>query len=465
MYEQYYGLKSAPFALSPDHRLFFNSEAHQRALAHLRYGLHQGEGFIVITGEVGCGKTTLVQHLLAQLDTQHYLPAHVVSTNLDHEQLLRMIAVSFGIDDDGLSKASMIHGLEFFAREAARHGRRCLIFIDEAQNLTRQSLEEMRMLSNLMVDGQPAFQSFLLGQPQLRQILADPELDQLRQRVIASYHLGPLQMKDSALYILHRLKQVGWTGNPDFTKNALAKIHVLTGGVPRKINTLSNRLMLRGYLDELSVFDEALVAEVAAEMTEEIGEVVDNTATFQNISSPDGHDLAGGEDIVLEEFKFPEATLKSFNDKEAAQKPEAKPGLSMVHPEPHPQNGTAEAELSAAPEADGSAADSEAPVTFEIAPLRVLNGQAAAEDVDQARFEAEHPAPAEVPDPPARNTPGAEPDGVVNLQDVAPRTAFAAPGAGAPGEGAGDAEKPAPRVRSITGDQRDEDPAAKTARE
>lgn len=270
MFESYFRLSAPPFGLTPDHRFFFESSVHKPALANLSYGLHQGEGFIVVTGEVGCGKTTLINHLLSQIDQTKFVVAHIVSTNLSHDELVGMIAVAFGIDDEGLSKPSLLRALELFSSEAARLGRRCIIFVDEAQNLGLRALEELRMLSNMMVGGRPAYQAFLLGQPQLKRTLARPELDQFRQRIMASYHLRALDAEETEEYIRHRLACVGWTGDPDVTPEAFGTVHARTGGVPRLVNTLMSRVLLTLYLEKRHVLDAETVNTVAAEYVSEM---------------------------------------------------------------------------------------------------------------------------------------------------------------------------------------------------
>lgn len=275
MYESFFKLNDQPFRLSPDHRFFFRSSAHNRALAHLKFGLDQKEGFILVTGEVGSGKTTIVDHLLAELNPRHFVTANIVTSNLDQENMIRMIASSFGLTQEGLNRTSVFRNIERFIADSARQGRRCLLFVDEAQNLSITALEELRMLSNLQVNGQPALQSFLLGQPQFRQTLARKDLAQLRQRVIASYHLGPLGVEETGAYIRHRLEVVGWNNDPIFDDQALEVIFQITEGIPRQINTLCNRLMLNAYLEEKHTITAADVQKVSTEIAEELGQVVD----------------------------------------------------------------------------------------------------------------------------------------------------------------------------------------------
>lgn len=275
MYTSFYKLRAEPFLLTPDERFYFESSVHSQAMAHLTYGLKRGEGFIVITGDVGAGKTTLVKRLIATIDPSKIVAAHVVTTALSGHDLLRMVAAAFGLKDLPTDKSGILLKLQEFFDATHREGRRALLIVDEAQNLSEGALEELRMLSNFQVQNSaPPFQSFLVGQPQFRRIIAHPDLEQLRQRVIASYHLGPLNSLESGNYVLHRLKQVGWTGDPSFPMSTIDAIHQHTGGIPRRINTLGNRLLILGYLDELHAFSAEDVNRVAADLANE-NEAVD----------------------------------------------------------------------------------------------------------------------------------------------------------------------------------------------
>ncbi|HEX4634922.1 MAG TPA: XrtA/PEP-CTERM system-associated ATPase [Rhizomicrobium sp.] len=275
MYTSFYKLRAEPFLLTPDERFYFESSVHSQAMAHLTYGLKRGEGFIVITGDVGAGKTTLVKRLIATIDPSKIVAAHVVTTMLSGHDLLRMVAAAFGLKDLPPDKSGILLKLQEFFDATHREGRRALLIVDEAQNLSESALEELRMLSNFQAqNAAPPFQSFLVGQPQFRRIIAHPDLEQLRQRVIASYHLGPMNSLESGNYVLHRLKQVGWTGDPSFPMSTIDAIHQHTGGIPRRINTLGNRLLILGYLDELHAFSADDVNRVAADLANE-NEAVD----------------------------------------------------------------------------------------------------------------------------------------------------------------------------------------------
>jgi putative secretion ATPase (PEP-CTERM system associated) len=271
MYESFYGLTGKAFQLNPDPEFFFASRGHARAYAYLQYGLHQSEGFIVVTGEVGAGKTTLVRSLFQRLDPAKVVAAQLVSTQLDAEDLLKSVATAFGVPAGTSDKAQLLAQIEAFLTSLVLENKRALLIVDEAQNLTARAVEELRMLSNFQLGDRALLQSFLIGQPELRQVLQSGALHQLRQRIIASYHLGPMEAPETQGYIEHRLRRVGWMGKPAFEAGSYAAIHAATGGVPRRINLLANRLMLSGYLGEKQVLTPADVQAVANEMRQELG--------------------------------------------------------------------------------------------------------------------------------------------------------------------------------------------------
>ena len=270
MYEAYYNLTGKPFPLRPDARFFFPSQSHKRAMAYLQYGIEQGEGFIVITGDIGTGKTTLVQNLFVTMRREDIVAAQLVTTQLEADDLLRMVAASFGLEYEGLSKVALLKSLEKFFGRCTWDGKRVLLVIDEAQNMPMQSLEELRMLSNFQVENVPVLQTFLLGQKEFNRVFASPEMEQLRQRVIASYQLRPLGRDELQAYIEHRLRLVGWQENPSITDASYDMIHAYSSGIPRRINTLCDRLLLYGYLEEISVIDESVVRTVIEELQEEL---------------------------------------------------------------------------------------------------------------------------------------------------------------------------------------------------
>jgi general secretion pathway protein A len=271
MYETYYGLTGKPFQLNPDPAFFFGSRGHKRAFAYLQYGVYQSEGFIVITGEIGAGKTTIVRSLFEQLDRDRLVAAQLVSTQLDADDMLRAVSAAFGLPVKGGDKAMLLASLEAFLCKLAIDGKRALLIVDEAQNLTPRAVEELRMLSNFQLGEQALLQSFLVGQPELRKMMQGPQMQQLRQRVIASYHLGPMDAAETQAYVEHRLEHVGWKGDPRFEPDTFPLIHTLTGGIPRRINMLCNRLMLAGYLGEKHELGVEDVQAIGREIRDELG--------------------------------------------------------------------------------------------------------------------------------------------------------------------------------------------------
>jgi general secretion pathway protein A len=250
MYEAHFNLTGKPFQLNPDPRFFFRSQGHKRALSYMRYGLQQEQGFIVVTGDVGTGKTMLVNNLFREIEGQGVVAAKIVSSNVKDLDLLRLIAAEFDIPIERASKASLLRDLEARFTACREEGKRVLLVVDEAQNLPRSALEELRMLSNFDHNGVPLVQSFLLGQREFRGILRAPGLEQLRQRVIAAYHLKPLSPAEIKSYIEYRMRKVGWTDNPLIEEPVFQRIYDFTGGVPRRINTLFDRTLLNCYLDD-----------------------------------------------------------------------------------------------------------------------------------------------------------------------------------------------------------------------
>ena len=269
MYERFYNLKTKPFRLSPDPRFLFQSRGHSKALAYLRYGLQLGEGFIIITGDIGTGKTTLARALLNSLQQENIVAAQIVTTQLESDDLVRSVATAFGLQSQGADKAQVLRNLETFMLARAREGKRLLLLVDESQNLPARSLEELRMLSNFQVGEKALLQSFLLGQGEFQYTLQSPGMEQFRQRVIASYHLGPLEEEETIDYVKHRLRLVGWQDDPVITEPAFAAIHAFSEGVPRRINNLCDRLFLYGCLEEIHEFNADTVEFVVEEQRQE----------------------------------------------------------------------------------------------------------------------------------------------------------------------------------------------------
>ena len=271
MFDDFYGLTGRPFQLTPDPAFYFESLTHRKALSYLSYGLAQGEGFIVITGEVGAGKSTLVAHLMATIDRARLTAAQIVTSRLQAEDMVQAVALAFGLTLDGqghaADKALVLAAIQGFLHAEARAGRRCLLVVDESQNLSIEALEELRMLSNFQLGAHPLLQILLLGQPEFRENLqGHPRLEQLRQRVIAAHHLEPLADNEVEPYILHRLKLVGWSGNPAFDQRVYTELHKTSGGVPRRLNQLVNRLLILGAVEQRRRIDSAMLSQVLSEL-------------------------------------------------------------------------------------------------------------------------------------------------------------------------------------------------------
>lgn len=269
MYDTFFKFKDKPFRLSPDPRMFFNSHSHKRALSYLMYGVSQGEGFIVVTGDVGTGKTTLAMALCGMLGEKGVLVGKVVTTQIDAEDLLRVVAAEFGLPAEGRPKGVLLKALESFFRRSAEEGKRVLLVVDEAQNLPPRSIEELRMLSNFEFQGRPLLQSFLLGQKEFRSIMRAPEFVQLRQRVIAAYHLCPMNATETKEYIEHRLRVVGWQKDPLIEDAVYPAVHRYTQGIPRRINVLCDRLLLFAALEGKHAIDSNVLKTVSNDLRKE----------------------------------------------------------------------------------------------------------------------------------------------------------------------------------------------------
>ena len=269
MYESFYGLTNKPFQLNPDPTFYFGSKQHRRAKAYLDYGVSRNEGFIVITGEIGAGKTTLLRALIDGLHGSNVVVGHLVTTQLGAEDTLRMVGASFGFKVKDVPKSELLITLEAFLISQTSKGKRCLLIVDEAQNLTPRAVEELRMLSNFQFGNQALMQSFLVGQPEFREILQRPEMEQFRQRVAATCHIGPLDLDETQHYIEHRLKCAGSTGKPSFEPAVFEAIFKASGGIPRRINSIADRLLLAGFLAGKTHLEQPDVDEVIKEFAQE----------------------------------------------------------------------------------------------------------------------------------------------------------------------------------------------------
>jgi putative secretion ATPase (PEP-CTERM system associated) len=269
MYEAHYGLTGKPFQLIPDPNFYFGSKQHSRAKAYLEYGVSRNEGFVVITGEIGAGKTTILRTLIEGLHGSNVVTGHLVTTQLGAEDTLRMVGAAFGFKVKDVPKSELLITLEAFLISQTSQGKRCLLIVDEAQNLSMRAIEELRMLSNFQFGNQALLQSFLIGQPEFREILQRPEMEQFRQRVAATCHIGPLDPPETRAYIEHRLKCAGSTNKPVWGDGAFEAIHKATRGIPRRINSVCDRVLLLGFLAERTTLTVEDVNEVVKELETE----------------------------------------------------------------------------------------------------------------------------------------------------------------------------------------------------
>ena len=265
MYERFYNLRERPFALSPDPEYLYLSRVHREALDAIRYGIESRAGFIVVTGEVGAGKTTLLQTLLRQLDDRTVV-ARIVNTTLEPRELLEAILLDFGLTTAERSKPALLRELGQFLVQQRAQGRRPLLVVDEGQNLSAEALEEVRLLSNLETEKSKLLQILIAGQPNLRDTLAEPGLEQFRQRVAVSYHLKALDAPDTAAYIKHRLEHAALGEPLRFPADAADLVHKYSGGVPRIINVICDATLVFGYAEERRTIDQWLVQEVVLEL-------------------------------------------------------------------------------------------------------------------------------------------------------------------------------------------------------
>ena len=270
MYQAFYKLRGKPFQLTPDPGMLFPSKGHRRAMAYLLYGFEQGEGFVVITGAVGTGKTLLIQKLFEELAHRNLAVASIASANLDGEDMLPAVASALALPFEGRSKEALLQDVKRHLISLHARQTHALLVVDEAQTLTPAALEMLRILSNLEFRGRALLQVFLVGQTELRRIIVSNHMEQLRQRIIASHRLDPMSEEESRAYILHRLHAVGWNNDPELAPEVFSGVYLVSRGIPRKINLIMDRLLLHGYLEELHSLDQAELAIVLDEIHEEM---------------------------------------------------------------------------------------------------------------------------------------------------------------------------------------------------
>lgn len=269
MYEHHYGLSTAPFRLTPDYQFVFRHKHYARARAYVDYALQQGEGFVVITGQPGMGKTTLVRDIEHAVAGTGITVATVVSTQMGADDLLLMTAYGFGVDAKVTTKATILHKLIRHLADQRQAGRRALLVVDEAQDLSTAALEELRLMTNFQRSSEPLLQIVLVGQESFRALLGREEMEQVRQRIVAAWHLEPLELGETVEYVRHRLRIAGWRGDPAFQPGVMRAVHAYSGGVPRRINLVCSRLLLYGFSEDLHSLSASDAERVVAELSDE----------------------------------------------------------------------------------------------------------------------------------------------------------------------------------------------------
>ena len=367
MYEEFYHLKEEPFRLSPNSRFCFKHPTYKKAFAYMQYALHRGEGFVMVTGQPGTGKTTLITDLTSTMSDGQAVFANISSTQLEADDLLRMVAYTFGLDGKTEIKSTLLQDLETFFRKTRASGRRPLLIIDEAQGLSRTALEELRLMTNLQQNNRPLLQIFLVGQDELRDMVMSPTLEQLHQRIVASCHLDPLTEKDTGEYIKHRLSQVEWRNDPQLDPAIFPLIRQFSDGIPRWINLICSRLMLHGMVEELHHLGVPETREVLQELIDE-----------QLLPS---RLYAGNSNLLNEMAADQEATPSSLYAAPAAEaaaapvtpapEPVSQPAPAPVQPEPEVAAEPQLEGLDATPAEDlpQAAAEPDAPKEAQHAPV------------------------------------------------------------------------------------------------
>jgi general secretion pathway protein A len=265
VYLEYYGLTEAPFTITPNPRFLFYSGKHREAFNHLLYGIRERKGFVQLTGEVGAGKSTLCRALLEQLG-DNFSTALILNPVLDADQMMKAVAMEFGLDCKGMDRLEILSLFNEFLLRQMSQNRETVLIIDEAQDLTNDMLEQVRLLSNLETDDRKLLQIVLMGQPELRDRLNDHALRQLRQRITVRYHLKPLTRAEVAQYVQHRLQVSGAHGAPYFTWPALWRIFHYSKGIPRLVNAVCDKALLAGFVEQKDKIDFRLVGRALREL-------------------------------------------------------------------------------------------------------------------------------------------------------------------------------------------------------
>ena len=311
MYQAFYKFNGKPFQLTPDPAMLFPSKGHKRAMSYLLYGLEQGEGFVMITGAVGTGKTLLIQKLFEELTHRNIAMASIASANLDGEDILPAVASAFDLPYEGRGKEALLQDIKQHLKALRERHSHALLVVDEAQTLTSAALEMLRILSNFEIDGHALLQVFLIGQAELRRTIITHRMEQLRQRIIASHKLEPMGVEESREYILHRLRAVGWNNDPALAPGLFAGVYLAGRGIPRKVNLIMDRLLLHGYLEELHSLNQASLTVVLDELHEEMADV---PQTLEATTSDHDQDSAFANAPSHREAEFSELDLKQRNN-------------------------------------------------------------------------------------------------------------------------------------------------------
>jgi len=269
VYLEFYGLKTAPFDITPNPRFLFHGTKHREALNHLLYGVRERKGFVQLTGEVGAGKTTLCRALLEQLD-DHFSTALILNPVLNADELIRAIAMEFGLQVKGLDRLETLAAISDFLLQQTLAGKETVLIVDEAQNLTEELLEQVRLISNFETDDRKLLQIVLMGQPELRDRLNSHRLRQLRQRITVRYHLQPLTRSEVGQYIHHRLALAGSQGTPTFSLPAIWRVFSYTKGIPRLVNAVCDKAMLAGFVKRSNLISYWMVGRAIRELEGDI---------------------------------------------------------------------------------------------------------------------------------------------------------------------------------------------------
>jgi general secretion pathway protein A len=269
VYLAFYGLKVSPFDITPNPRFLFHSSKHREAFNHLLYGIRERKGFVQLTGEVGAGKTTLCRALLEKLDG-HYSTALILNPVLNADELMRAIATEYGLQVKGLDRMETNAAISDFLLKQALAGKETVLIVDEAQNLTEDLLEQVRLISNIETDDRKLLQIVLMGQPELRDRLNSHKLRQLRQRITVRYHLKPLTRNEVGQYIHHRLALAGSNGMPTFSMPAIWRVFGYSQGIPRLVNAVCDKAMLAGYVERSNVINYRMVGRAIQELEGDI---------------------------------------------------------------------------------------------------------------------------------------------------------------------------------------------------